>query len=151
MAMRVESKASSVSVWWCRSGGRCLDTVASGWSVVRDLGPAWWHGPPTDDTRRRAHQAGVAVGQAVHTAISILDPTRVVVAGHIAGRTDFVEGFVSVVESDTSDRHYQFTPDTWNYARRGFLRVALGQVESSGSQESDEIDRAASIPGSEAG
>jgi predicted NBD/HSP70 family sugar kinase len=98
----------------CACGRRgCLNTVASGWAALADLGVVGTQVVSADDFRRNRGalialrqsaqagepdacravlRAGQAFGRAVRQLHAALDPARIFIAGPIGGLTAFVDG-----------------------------------------------------------
>jgi predicted NBD/HSP70 family sugar kinase len=107
----------------CPCGRRgCLDTMASGWSLTRDLGDKWW-----EHTSAKQHDrvalAGKATGEAIALAGSLVD----LASYSVAGRLGALAAFLAPLERQTSAlERLPAAADSWLAARAG-ARQLVGQ------------------------
>lgn len=99
----------------------CLDTLASGWSLVRDLGDHWWdrESPECDD---RIALAGLAVAEGLGAASMLLDLDSYSIAGRI---TEW-DAFLGAIDAEETSARFERLPaehDSWAAARAGALRL----------------------------
>ena len=114
----------SVSERRCPCGkSGCLDTVASGSSLRRDLGESWWERELSPDEKSRLTEAGEAVGEAASTMAALNDPNRIAVTGHLTTREGFMKG-VKKWDHPWTDCSLETTEETWTLARTGLTRLS---------------------------
>lgn len=102
----------------------CLYTLAAGTALEADLGEAWWADELDATERDRVETAGAAVGEAAATAAALVDPDRIVVAGHLTARDAFDRGLSATWDHPFSDCALETVVDTWPLARDGLVQCA---------------------------
>lgn len=104
----------------------CLDTLASGWSLERDLGRQWWLSP-TASSQSRLAQAGNAVAEGLSTTVAILDISSFSIAGRITQNSHFIDPI-----RDLSAGLDQISAATcsWRAALLGARSLVLTQTQS---------------------
>lgn len=106
----------------CGKSG-CLDTVASGSSLRKDLGDSWWKKELSSDEEQRVVEAGEAVGEAASTMAALNDPKRIVMTGHLTTREGFMKGVKKTWDHPWTDCSLETTEETWTVARTGLTRL----------------------------
>lgn len=103
----------------CRCGQRgCIDALASGAALVQQLGEAWWVQPRTEIQDKILGNVGFHAGEVVRIGNMIIDPSTVVVAGHLANYDAFRNGFRLGANLE-EPRGIRFEVRTWPLAVRG--------------------------------
>jgi len=135
----------------CRCGNvGCVEAVAGGWALVRDLealGRSVTHirdvvelaGKGDFEARRLIRDSGRRIGEVVAGAVNLLDPEVLVVGGDMAGAYDvFVAGMRETLYGNaisTATQTLQILP--WAYGDRsgmiGCASMTLDQVLSVGA------------------
>jgi len=135
----------------CRCGNvGCVEAVAGGWALVRDLealGRSVTHirdvvelaGNGDSEARRLIRDSGRRIGEVVAGAVNLLDPEVLVVGGDMAGAYDvFVAGMRETLYGNaisTATQTLQILP--WAYGDRsgmiGCASMTLDQVLSVGA------------------
>lgn len=105
----------------CPCGRRgCLDTVAAGVTLTRQLGDGWWSRTGPDVVRTiRAAASGAA--RAAAMLITLTDPSRIVFAGHLPAQPAFATEFDRALSQSAlwAKPPVEFIPTTWPSTCRG--------------------------------
>lgn len=102
----------------------CVDTLASGWSITRDLGSGWYYAR-TAETDARVFRAGEAIGQAANAMVSVIDPHLVAVNSRLVGHPAFVEGLTSAV-GHRDPPLIVLSDDAWIFTCQWAIKLANG-------------------------
>lgn len=115
------SVANSNLVCPCGRVG-CVDTLASGWSLERDLGKRWWRSPSTVSSSRVA-LAGAAIAAGLLNAANLLDISSFSIAGRLSRSAPFIETVCAL----TADRlnHIPAESTSWLAALQGARKLPL--------------------------
>lgn len=110
----------------CRCGKTgCLDTIASGIALERLLGPTWWRKPQSRQVAGALRAAGYAVGHAASEICTVLDPEAIVIAGHLAGNSEFVESVGGATKTGSVSAALRFVVDSWSLVALGAKHITL--------------------------
>ncbi|MGH2442660.1 MAG: ROK family protein [Chloroflexota bacterium] len=115
----------------CRCGRiGCLDTVAAGWKLEESLGVGWWSSGSTAEIARVLSRAGEGIGIAAAICSALLDPSRIMVTGHVCRYEEFRSAVGETFESRRlGECSLEMQGDTWQFAKRG-LSLVFGDSTS---------------------
>lgn len=94
----------------------CLDTVASGWSLERDLGPRWYENRLRIRAQQRLELAANAICSACYTVSALLDPRLILIAGHLSSWKPFRHAVVNALSERSIN--VDLTVETWPFIDR---------------------------------
>ena len=108
----------------CQCGQKgCLDSVASGYSLVKLLGENWWSGNPTTKKLNAISLAGSSTGKAAVLASTLFDPETLIVAGHLVSFTEFTDTLIQEFNNSFPKKEVVFEMNTWLLVVKGVQKL----------------------------